>query len=321
MVVGRGNSWEVGWKMQKLRVCVYEADDGPRVGSVDEDRVYDLNLCCAARLDGQGVADPFGVAGVMAPPGLDAFLAGGDQALAEARRSLEWAIGQPDGASVAGRPLSRSPEGSKLKAPITASTKVICMGRVFMSHVVIGGLEPHPKPTPFYKLNQVVVGPDEWVVLPKHHYPDPVVYGTELTVVIGKSGRSIPEERVQDHIWGYTVLNDVTMRGVHNTMAKAFDTSAPVGPWIVPRDQLPDPHAVRLSLRLNGKEVQSGNTKDLRFTIEHMVAESSKWLTLQPGDIISTGDVGATVPLSPGDVMEAEVEGVGVLRNPVRLEE
>ena len=115
----RCNSWEVGWKMQELRVCVYEADDGPRVGSVDEDRVYDLNLCCAARLDGQGVADPFGVAGVMAPPGLDAFLAGGDQALVEARRSLEWAIGQPDGASVAGRPLSRSLEGSKLKAPIT----------------------------------------------------------------------------------------------------------------------------------------------------------------------------------------------------------
>ena len=208
-----------------------------------------------------------------------------------------------------------------LKAPITPSTKVICMGRVFMSHVVIGGLEPHPKPTPFYKLTQVVVGPDEWVVLPKHHYPDPVVYGTELTVVIGKSGRSIPQDRVEEHIWGYTVLNDVTMRGVHNTMAKAFDTSAPVGPWIVPRDQLLDPHAVRLSLRLNGKEVQSGNTKDLRFTIEHMVSESSKWLTLHPGDVISTGDVGATVPLSPGDVMEAEVEGVGVLRNPVRLEE
>ena len=288
---------------------------------MDGDRVYDLNLCCAARLAGQGVADPFGVADVMAPSSLEAFLDGRDRALAEARRSLEWAVAQPGGASVAGRPLWRTRDDTTLKAPITPSTKVICMGRVFMSHVVIGGLEPHPKPTPFYKLTQVVVGPDEWVVLPKHHYPDPVVYGTELTVVIGKSGRSIPQDRVQEHVWGYTVLNDVTMRGVHNTMAKAFDTSAPVGPWIVPRDQLPDPHAVRLSLRLNGKEVQSGNTKDLRFTIEHMVSESSKWLTLHPGDVISTGDVGATVPLSPGDVMEAEAEGVGVLRNPVMLEE
>ncbi len=312
---------EVTLEMQELRVCVYDAGEGPRVGSVEGRRVYDLNLCCAARLEVQGVDDPFGLAEVMAPPGLSGFLAGGEEVLAEARRSMEWALGQAEDAAAAGRALWLNLGDVRLKAPITAATKVICMGRVFMSHVVIGGLEPHPKPTPFYKLNQVVVGPDEWVVLPRHHYPDPVVYGTELTVVIGKSGRSIPEDRVQDHVWGYTILNDVTMRGVHNTMAKVFDTSAPVGPWITPRDQFRNPHAARLRLRLNGQEVQSGNTKDLRFTIEDMVSESSKWLTLQPGDVISTGDVGATVPLSPGDVMEAEVDGLGVLRNPVKLEE
>jgi len=186
---------------------------------------------------------------------------------------------------------------------------------------VIGGVEPHPKPTPFYKLTQVVVGPEDWVVMPKNHYPEPVVYGTELTVVIGKRGRSFSEEQADDHIWGYTILNDMTMRGAYNTVAKVFDTSAPVGPWIVPKDQVPDPHNVSLLFRINGRQVQEGTTRDLRFSIPSMVAECSKWLTLEPGDIMATGDVGATVPLEPGDIMEAEVEGIGILRNPAKLEE
>lgn len=295
--------------MQELRVCLYDAGAGVRLGSVFGDRVYDLERCGA--LAGEG-----GRGGEL----MD-FLAGGSGAVAAARQALVGALraGGPDGSG--GEPLAYRLEDVRLRAPIAPSTKVICMGRTFESHVVIGGLEPHPKPTPFYKLTQMVVGPDDYVVLPKHHYPDPVVYGTELTVVIGKEGRSIAEERAEEYIWGYTVLNDVTMRGAYQTVAKSFDTSAPVGPWIVPHDQIGDPHNLELTFRLNGEQVQEGNTRDLRFTVQAMVAESSKWVTLRPGDIIATGDVGATVPLQPGDVMEAEVEGIGVLRNPVRLEE
>ena len=100
-----------------------------------------------------------------------------------------------------------------------------------------------------------------------------------------------------------------------------FDTSAPVGPWIVPKDQIADPQDLKLSFRLNGKQVQDGSTRDMRFSIPYMVAEVSKWHTLSPGDIIATADLGATEPVKPGDIMEAEVEGIGVLRNPVKLEE
>ena len=176
------------------------------------------------------------------------FLAGGSGAVAAARQALAGALraGGTDGSG--GEPLAYRLEDVRLRAPIAPSTKVICMGRTFESHVVIGGLEPHPKPTPFYKLTQMVVGPDDYVVLPKHHYPEPVVYGTELTVVIGKEGRSIAEERAEEYIWGYTVLNDVTMRGAYQTVAKSFDTSAPVGPWIVPHDQIGDPHNLRTHL-------------------------------------------------------------------------
>ena len=295
--------------MQELKVCRYDAGAGARLGSVVADRVYDLERCGAlAGHEGQSTA-------------LADFLAGGSAALAAARQALAGVLqaGSTEGPS--GEPLAYPLESVSLRAPIVPSTKVICMGRTFESHVVIGGLEPHPKPTPFYKLTQVVVGPDEYVVLPKHHYPEPVVYGTELTVVIGKEGRSISEDRAEEYIWGYTVLNDVTMRGAYQTVAKSFDTSAPVGPWIVPQDQIGDPHNLQLLFRLNGEQVQAGSTRDLRFTVPAMVAESSKWVTLQPGDIIATGDIGATVPLRPGDLMEAEVESIGVLRNPVRLEE
>ena len=298
--------------MQELKVCLYDAGVGARLGSVVADRVYDLEQCSALA----------GATGHEAKStALADFLAGGSAALAAARQALAGVLqaGSTEGPS--GETLAYPLESVSLRAPIVPSTKVICMGRTFESHVVIGGLEPHPKPTPFYKLTQVVVGPDEYVVLPKHHYPEPVVYGTELTVVIGKEGRSISEDRAAEHIWGYTVLNDVTMRGAYQTVAKSFDTSAPVGPWIVPQDQIGDPHNLQLTFRLNGEQVQAGSTRDLRFTVPAMVAESSKWVTLRPGDIIATGDVGATVPLRPGDLMEAEVEGIGVLRNPVRLEE
>jgi 2-keto-4-pentenoate hydratase/2-oxohepta-3-ene-1,7-dioic acid hydratase in catechol pathway len=294
--------------VQELKVCLYDAGTGVRLGSVVADRVYDLERCGATGHEAQSTA-------------LADFLAGGSAALAAARQALARVLqaGSTEGPS--GETLAYPLESVSLRAPIVPSTKVICMGRTFESHVVIGGLEPHPKPTPFYKLTQVVVGPDEYVVLPKHHYPEPVVYGTELTVVIGKEGRSISEDRAAEHIWGYTVLNDVTMRGAYQTVAKSFDTSAPVGPWIVPQDQIGDPHNLQLTFRLNGEQVQAGSTRDLRFTVPAMVAESSKWVTLRPGDIIATGDVGATVPLRPGDLMEAEVESIGVLRNPVRLEE
>ena len=307
--------------MQELRVCLYDAGDGERVGAVVDDRVYDLNLCCEQQLSQErGSTDAESLARRMAPPDLAGFLSGGGTVIEASRRALKWALESGSGESATGEPLHRELKDARLRAPVLPTTKVICMGLVYKTHADVAGAAPHPEPRYFTKMSQVVVGPDEWVVLPKH-YPEPVVYGTELTVVFGKKGRSIPEDRVYEHIWGYTVLNDMTMTGRPSPSHKVFDTSAPVGPWIVPRDQIDDPHNLRLSFRVNGEQVQDDTTSNMLFTIPQMVAEVSKWLTLNPGDIIATGDVGATTHLKPGDVMEAEVEGVGVLRNPVKLEE
>ena len=303
--------------MQDLRVCVYDAGDGDRVGSVEGDRVYDLNLCCAQQLMSEkGAADPYR----LVPPGLAGIVGGGDEVLAVVRHALEWVLGADSGEGPSGEPLFRSSKDVRLKVPILPTTKVICMGGVYPTHVQIAGIEPHEFPIEFYKMSQVVVGPDEWVVIPKHHQ-EPVVGGSELTAVFGKTGRSLMEEQADEHIWGYTVLNDITLRGRPGPTHKVFESSAPVGPWIVPKDQIDDPHNLRLTFRINGKQVQEGSTSSMLASIPAMVASVSNWMTLTPGDILATGDLGGTQFLRPGDVIEADVEGVGVLRNPVKLED
>lgn len=306
--------------MQELKICVYEIGSEERIGSVFGDQVYDLNLCSKSQVDTENPSyDASRTASDVVPSNLKEFIGGGASTIALARRILERVLEEGSMETFSGEPVCHSLDDVTLKAPILPSTKVICMAGTFQTHLDGAKHPGHDFPHYFTKMSQVVVGPDEWVVLPKHH-ADPVVYGSELTLVMGSGGRSIPENQAQEHVWGYTILNDVTLRGRYNPNHKVFDTSAPIGPWIVPKDQIDDPHNVRLGFRINGKEVQVGSTNDLLFSIPSMIAEVSKWLTLYPGDIIATGDVGAKDPLKPGDIMEADVEGIGALRNPVKLE-
>jgi len=310
--------------MQELKVCVYDTGVGDRVGSVVGDRVYDLNLCCLQQLASEKQSlDAYRLANTIVPPQLGTFLKGGSRVLSAAREALTFVLSEGSREAPGGEHLFYDAKDVKLRAPTLPGTNVVCMALAYKSHADVGGKIPYSFPNWFTKTNQVVVGPDDWVVLPKHH-PEPVVYGTELTVVIGKQGKCIPEDQAQDYIWGYTILNDVTLRQQKDRpdrpARKEFDTSAPVGPWIVPKDQIADPHSLRLSFRINGKQVQDGTTSSLLWPIPAIVAEVSRWLTLNPGDIIATGDVGATQPLKPGDIMAAEIEGIGVLCNPVRLE-
>ena len=229
--------------MQELRVCVFDGGAGDRVGSVADDRVYDLNLCCVQQLTaGKGIKEAYRLANGLVPSQLEDFLTGGNQALAAAREGVKWVLREGSEEGPAGEPLYSSARDVKLRAPILPSTKVICMGDTYQSHADVAGSPQPPEPGLFFKMSQVVVGPDEPVIIPKHHYPQPFVYDTELTLVIGKLGRSIPEDEAEGHIWGYTVLNDLTLRGAkeEGPRYKVFETSAPVGPWIVPRDQIAD---------------------------------------------------------------------------------
>ena len=183
-------------------------------------------------------------------------------------------------------------------------------------------------PTVFLKLASSITGPDTDILLPPEAtQPD---YEAELAVVIGKGGHRIAAEDWEQHVFGYTIVNDVSARGVQLatsqwSLGKSFPTFTPMGPWIVTRDEVADPHELDIRLTLSGEVMQSANTRDLIFRIPALIAHLSSIVALEPGDIISTGTppgvgMGRTPQrwLLPDEEVIIEIEGVGALRNRTR---
>jgi 2-keto-4-pentenoate hydratase/2-oxohepta-3-ene-1,7-dioic acid hydratase in catechol pathway len=226
----------------------------------------------------------------------------------------------------------------RLLAPIVPRRNVFCVGWNYTEHFVEGKdfrgpaapQEIPAHPALFTKNPFAIVGPDAAV---RHPAPlsEELDYEVELAVVIGRAGRDISEADALEHVFGYTIGNDVSVRDVQRTWhggqwfkGKNFDTHLPLGPWIVTADEIPDPQALRLTTRVNGVTKQDSNTRHMVFPVRRIIAELSAGLTLHPGDVILTGTpegvaMGRKPPewLRPGDVMELEIEGIGVLRNPV----
>ncbi len=216
---------------------------------------------------------------------------------------------------------------AKFYAPIMRPGKIICVGRNYAEHAKEGSNPVPTSPMLFLKANNTICGPADPILVP------PVTqrcdYEAELAVVIGKGGKNIPEESAYEHVAGYMCLNDVSARDIQKSdgqwfRSKSCDTFAPIGPWIVTKDEIPDPHKLRISLTLNGETMQDANTDSMIFKIPYLVSYISRTITLECGDIISTGTpegVGAhrTPPvfLKPGDTVSVTVEKVGTLTNPV----
>ena len=243
------------------------------------------------------------------------LIAGGAEALDRVARWLESA---PTGWLI---PL----ENVRLHAPIPRPPKIICVGLNYRDHAEESNLTIPEVPTIFCKFPTAVAAPGADVVLPKASAkPD---YEAEFGVVIGKGGRYISADRWQDHVFGYTIVNDVSARDYQMAtsqwiMGKTFDTFAPFGPAIVTADEIENPHALDISLTLSGEVVQSSNTRNLIFGVPRLIEFLSSVFTLEPGDLISTGTPGgvgfARKPprwLRPGDEMVVRVEGLGELVN------
>ena len=243
---------------------------------------------------------------------------------AEARRRVEKWLEKPPAGAIA--PLA----STRLLAPIPRPPKIICVGLNYRDHAIESKMEIPKVPTIFAKFTTAVIGPGEAIVLPKNSAkPD---YEAELAFVIGKGGRSIPKERWQEHVFGYTNLNDVSARDYQMAttqwmMGKTFDTFAPFGPAIVTADEVPDPHALDIQMIINGEVLQNSNTSQLIFRIPELIEYLSSVFTLEPGDIVSTGTPSGvgfsrTPPrwLRPGDDVVVKISGLGELRNPVRAE-
>jgi len=200
--------------------------------------------------------------------------------------------------------------------------KFICIGLNYSDHAEETGMEVPPEPIMFFKATSAVIGPNDNVIIPKKSLKSD--WEVELGVVIGKEAKYISEEQSQDHIAGYCVVNDLSERKFqleHSgqwVKGKSCDTFGPIGPYIVTKDEVSDPQNLRLWLELNGKKMQDGSTKTMVYGVNFLVSYISQFMSLQPGDIISTGTppgvgMGMTpqVFLKPGDVMKLGIEGLG----------
>lgn len=206
--------------------------------------------------------------------------------------------------------------------------KILCAGLNYRSHVAETGREMPSKPSMFSRFTDTLLGHEEPMVRPS--VSEQFDYEGELAVIIGRSGRHIPVERALDYVAGYTCFNDGSVRDFQKisvTAGKNFPSSAPLGPWMVTPEELPDPSALTLTTRLNGTEVQRSTTDQLIYSVPTIISYVSDFTSLAPGDIIATGTpegVGhkRTPPLwlKNGDIVEVEISGIGTLRNRVEDE-
>jgi 2-keto-4-pentenoate hydratase/2-oxohepta-3-ene-1,7-dioic acid hydratase in catechol pathway len=286
-----------------MRLVTFLAVDRPRLGTLLDDAVLDLNAADSAL-----------------PADMLSLIRGGPSLLEQARRSVESATPTSRGA----RPLSEV----KLLAPIPRPPKIVCIGVNYADHAAEAGRELPPRPSVFLKAPSTVIGPDEAIVRPTT--TERLDYEVELAVVIGKTAKRVSRDEALGHVAGYTILNDVSARDLQLAkdggviLGKNFDTSAPMGPAVVLTDELPDPSNLSIRTWINGELRQDGNTHDLIFDVPAIISFLSQQLTLEPGDVIATGTpagvglgMNPQIWLQPGDQIRMEIQGIGVLENSV----
>jgi 2-keto-4-pentenoate hydratase/2-oxohepta-3-ene-1,7-dioic acid hydratase in catechol pathway len=217
---------------------------------------------------------------------------------------------------------------ARLLAPLRPG-KVVAIGLNYLDHVRETGMSAPERPLVFAKWPTSVIGPGEDIVVDPG-LTERVDWEVELAAVIGATARNVPADRALEHVFGYTVANDVSARDVQFAdgqwvRAKSFDTFCPLGPVIVTADEIPDPQALRLTTTVNGETVQDSSTSEMVFGVAELIAFCSRSFTLEPGDVLLTGTpwgcgefMEPRRSLQPGDVVECAVEGIGPLRNEVR---
>lgn len=224
--------------------------------------------------------------------------------------------------------LKEIPAGSRLGAPVKRPGKIICIGLNYRKHAAESGMEVPKEPVVFFKATSSLVGPNDQIIIPKNS--EKTDWEVELAVVIGKRANYVSEAEALDYVAGYAVHNDVSERAFQLEMGgqwvkgKSCDTFAPLGPYLVTKDEVSDPNNLDLWLKLNGEKVQDGNTNDFIFNIQQVISYLSQFMSLMPGDIISTGTpegvgFGFKPPkyLKEGDVIELGIEGLGEARQEV----
>jgi acylpyruvate hydrolase len=284
-----------------MKLMMFDAGRGARLGVVDGEQVIDVVAADAAL-----------------PADLMTLITKGPAALTAVK------------AAVAKAPASAKHALKSVKAalPIAHAPKFICVGLNYLEHAKEGGHPPPTYPSFFARYDRSLVAHGQPVIRPKTSIQ--LDYECELTIVIGTGGRHISEATALKHVFGYTIFNDVSVRDFQRKTTqwlagKNFDGTGPLGPVVVTADALP-PGAAPLNImtRVNGKTMQSSNTSDMIFTVARCVSLLSEIMTLEPGDLIATGTPSGVAHarkppawMKAGDTVEIEIEGIGVLSNPV----
>jgi 2-keto-4-pentenoate hydratase/2-oxohepta-3-ene-1,7-dioic acid hydratase in catechol pathway len=331
------NAWRHG-ESSSMRLVTFQTSAGPaRVGAVAlGERVVDLNLACAQYLrDVKHEVEFHHLADQYIPANMRAFFEGGSRSMDAAREALEYVLRSGATQGPDGEKLVYDLKHVRLHAPIQPKKFFHTAGnfrehheeaqRAGFSHPVLPWIV-------FFQNVDAIIGPNEPIVYPSHLTQE-LDYELELAVVLKKSGKHFTAGEAADYIGGYLIFNDITARDIQRqemksgvfSFCKGIDTFCPLGPWIVTPDEIPDPQNLAMELRVNGESRQKSHTRKMSVSIPEILAHYSP-MGYSAGDMVSTGTVSGVAAFSddpkawflkPGDVVECEIENIGVLRNPV----
>jgi len=321
-----------------MKLVTLEHGAHTRVGALHgKDQVVDLHTACALYLR-EIKREPifYRLAAALVPPDMRALFRGGDTSLQAAQEAFDHATGLGAGATgPRGEALFYDLGNVKLKAPIIPKKFFHTAGNFREHHeeaTKAGFSHPVMPWIVFFQNTDAIIGPDEPVIYPEHLTQE-LDYELELAVVLKKGGKHFTPEEARNYIGGYVIFNDITARDIQRremksgvfSFCKGIDTFCPLGPWIVTADEISDPHDLAMELRVNGESRQRSHSSKMSVKIPEILSHYSP-MGYSAGDVVSTGTVSGVAAFSgdpkawylkPGDVMECEIENIGVLRNPV----
>ncbi|MFZ4452684.1 fumarylacetoacetate hydrolase family protein [Salibacterium aidingense] len=310
-----------------MKIINYRQGSRVRSGCLtNEDKVIDLHGACLSMLKNDKHPRAASVAEAYVPSNTLELLQGGEESLEFAKKAVGYI--QSDASAGEKEEWTFARSEVRIEAPVTNPSKIICVGHNYREHILEMGREIPTHPVVFAKFANAVIGPEDDIPYPE--ITEKLDYEAELAFVVGKKAKNVKEKDALDYVAGYTIVNDISARDLQKRtlqwlQGKSLDGSAPMGPWMVTKDEVKDPDNLDISLRVNGEERQRSNTESLVFNVSGLIAFLSEIMTLEPGDVICTGTPGGVgaardpqVFLQDGDVVDIEVSDVGVLKNKVK---
>lgn len=316
-----------------MRLVTYHHEGQARSGAQIDGQIIDLNRAYKLMLRHGGNHDELAVADARVPADMIALLQGGEASLRAAQNALSFVRGKlmaSDGRHTS-EGIVYASEQIAFLSPVLRPGKVICLGLNYRDHAAEAGMAVPDYPILFHKVTGSLTGHNQPVIVPRTS--SQIDYEGELAVIVGKRGKYIAERDALAYVAGYCVANDVSARDLQFrtsqwTTGKMLDTFGPLGPALVTKDEVPDPHALSIKTILNGQVMQDASTADMIFRVPYIISYISGIVTLEAGDVIMTGTppgIGNTrkpqVFMKPGDTVTVEIERLGSLTNPVVGEE